>query len=180
MIKEFHLDSIVLKALASVVEDKTYKPGEFVLKEGEDAEAAFYIISKGEVELTSNEGRKEMLNMYCHFGDETMLLDAKAGSSEESDPTTTEAPYTVRNTGKEDCLVGLARLKDCRRIFDTRYLGKPKPSARDSIIDRHMALGDFERHRIIGCGKATFLGDGGWPDSALTREVRTFFFDTLS
>lgn len=136
------------------MQEATHKPGEYVLKEGEQTEAAFYIINKGQLELTSAGGRKETLIVYSHFGDEMMLLDAETGKNDYSDPTTVNAPYTVQVCGDGDCTVGILKLEDCRRVFDTTYLGKTREAIRDSIVDRKFSLQELDKHRIIGCGRS--------------------------
>ena len=143
------------------IDEKTYRAGEYILKEGQTVEAALYLIHNGKVELTSSQGATSThtqatttLTSLCHFGEEMMLIDQIAGSNGPSDPTTTVAPYTA--TVVEECQIGALSLEDCRKVVDTVYLGKGFDPVKDSLFQRQVKLTELKKHTILGAGKSCY------------------------
>lgn len=57
-----------------LVEPKTFKPGELVMRHG-DAGQYFYMILQGKAEVTSGEVEKKIYGMYDYFGETSLILD---------------------------------------------------------------------------------------------------------
>lgn len=148
-IQDTRLDAATLRSLAGLIEDKSYKSGEVIMTERLKTPAALYLIRQGRVKLVSR-ARNETLGAMGYFGEETMLHDAEMGKNGPSDSTEMDAPYSVEVL--EDCKLGVLSLENCRKVFDTIYVGKGEPSVADSLFDRQMTVKDLVMHRILGAG----------------------------
>jgi Cyclic nucleotide-binding domain len=154
IIKDTKLSPATIGSLAMFVNEKSYRVGEYIIKEGQTTEAALYLIHNGKVELTSPKSASTetaALTSLCHFGEEMMLIDQIAGSNGPSDPTTAVSPYTARVT--EDCQVGILFLEDCRKCFDTVEIGRGSVTVNDSLFQRQVKLAELKKHTILGAGK---------------------------
>lgn len=117
---------------------------------GKVTEAALYLLRKGSVHLKAFLRSVEMEEVGF-FGEDMLTLDARTGKGSPSHPTTLKAPYTVQAT--TDAVLVKLTLADCRKVFDTTYLGKGKPKHSDSIKGKsNLHLNNFKRHTILGAG----------------------------
>jgi serine/threonine protein kinase len=138
-------------ALTELIRDREFADASHILEEGKEYNAAFYIIRKGRVQLTSSEsGETEELTIGQYFGEEMMYVDAKKHKNGPKDPTSAVAPYTV--TVLEECKCGVLTLENCRRVFDTTMIGRGSHSNRDSIVKKNVQMKDFDKHSILGAG----------------------------
>jgi CRP-like cAMP-binding protein len=148
-IQDTRLDAATLRSVAGFVEDKNYKAGDVIMTERLKTPASLYLIRQGRVKLVSR-ARNETLGALGYFGEETMLHDAQTGKNGPSDTIVIDAPYSVEVL--EDCRLGVLTLENCRKVFDTIYMGKGEPGVADSIVDRQITLKELAKHRILGAG----------------------------
>jgi serine/threonine protein kinase len=152
------------------VEDKKFPKGSVILKEGDDVEAALYLVREGKVKITSNDDSTgNIIGDGAYFGEVMLSLDVQYaseavekgrvnGDSLSSEyllqkPTTTKNPYTV--TVEEDVVCGVLTLKACRGIFDTSSFGRGKkrlPSFTASVIEGKIDFDDLQKHVMLGTG----------------------------
>lgn len=138
------------------------------MTEGKDVEAALYLVRKGKIKITSNDGsRNDTLEEGAYFGEDTISLDvqyAKKAARDHMDlgmtvspefvmskPTVTKASYTI--SVEEDAVCGVLTLKACRSVFDTTRFGHGRPQQLSaSAVERNTELTDLKRHVMLGTG----------------------------
>lgn len=126
VIKDSHYDQKTLASLARHFKDKEFKKGHMVVQEGRMTEAALYFPrGKLRLELTDQAGtRKEIVEDGGYFGEDQLLADVQLGNKSIKDSTMVMAPYTV--TVLEDGLCGVLTLVECRKVVDTKSIGRVK------------------------------------------------------
>lgn len=151
MLHDTNLSVRMLDSLVTYIKHNEFIQGDQVMRLGHDTEAALYFLKKGTIHVKSST-TDETMEEVGMFGDELLLLDAKNRKNGPNDTTKVSAPYTV-TVMSETCELGMLRLKDCRKVFDTRYMGKGLPTKEDSIMSmRSVSVKDFTRHTILGAG----------------------------
>mmetsp|Transcript_7032 Transcript_7032/g.9158 ORF Transcript_7032/g.9158 Transcript_7032/m.9158 type:complete len:803 (+) Transcript_7032:90-2498(+) len=150
-IHDTHLSNKILDSMIKYVKTIEFNEGDEIVRLGEETEAGLYTLHKGSVHL-KNSTRDVTMDEVGMFGDDLMLLDAQTGKNGPRDTTKVKAPYTVKVTS-EKVVVAVLFLKDCRKIFDTAYMGKGLPNKEDSIRALStVSVTDFTKHAILGAG----------------------------
>jgi len=150
IIQHTHLDPSDLAALADLIVDDVYRTGYVIFTQGEQVDAAFYLVRKGRVHIKSADGKIDKdIGEGGYFGEDMLAEDAKLGSNR--DPVCTPA-YTV--TVLENCTLGCLSLEECRTMIDTTLVGKGKTKMTASLIggDADIKMSDLQRHKILGAG----------------------------
>jgi len=147
IIKNSKLDQRTLISLTKLIRDKTFKNGEKILIKGIPLPPALYVLRKGSVEVTDKNGNKETKESGSYFGDEQLLVDTKGRL-----PNPSAMPDYSVTASSEKVVLGVLRLEACRRVVDTRLLGKPPPTVKDSLLDRSIKEDELKRHKILGAG----------------------------
>lgn len=145
------LDPPMYTSLCALVQDQSFVSGNKLMIEGKEYPAALFVIRTGKLLLTSNiSGEERELIAGDHFGEDTMLLDARRLRNGPHDATKVPYKYTV--SALEDATVGILTLERCRRVFDTTNMGKGSNKFRDSIMRDNLQMHDFTKHTILGAG----------------------------
>jgi hypothetical protein len=148
------LNSISLTSLAQLVKDVKFKPKSIICRANMPTEAALYLVRTGTVTL--EEGAKTtMVGPGGYFGEEQLKADIGKGSKFGiMSPSETKPAYTAK-AGSEEVSIGVIKLKNCRRIMDTRHIGTPLAGTslmNDSIVEQGIKMEELEKHTILGAG----------------------------
>lgn len=131
--------------------DHRYKKGRTIINEGQEVEAALYLIRKGRLRLVSSEqDEPTYVDPNGFFGEDQLMADVVRGRNGPYDPTTTTAKYTVQVL--EDVVAGVLTLAVCRKCLDTTNFGRPHASVLDSLVQRELPMAELEKHKILGAG----------------------------
>jgi hypothetical protein len=160
ILRDAHLQPTDFEHLISLLADKSSQKDEVVMKEGDQAKAALYLVREGSVEISTDDGsRSEVVEAGGYFGDDQLLADAHGDADASSN---IPAPYTV-TVLSEKCFFGVLTLEDCRTVFDTKVLDdevnqgpcpeimKKRAFVRDSV-QASVSLTDLNRHSMLGEG----------------------------
>ena len=102
------------------------------------------------LELTDKAGtRKETLEVGGYFGDDQLLADVQSGKNSMKDTTNIRANYTVKVLEGGAC--GLLTLAECRKVVDTKFIGKVMAREMTSPMIQ-VTMQDLQRHSILGAG----------------------------
>ena len=114
-------------------------------------EAALHFPRGGlKLELTNKAGsRKETFEVGGYFGEDQLLADVQSGKNSMKDTTLIMASYTV--TVLEDGLCGLLTLAECRKVVDTKFIGKEMAREASAPLMK-LGMQDLHRHTILGAG----------------------------
>eukprot|EP00522_Entomoneis_paludosa_P010587 CAMPEP_0172450240 /NCGR_PEP_ID=MMETSP1065-20121228/8671_1 /TAXON_ID=265537 /ORGANISM="Amphiprora paludosa, Strain CCMP125" /LENGTH=791 /DNA_ID=CAMNT_0013202019 /DNA_START=138 /DNA_END=2513 /DNA_ORIENTATION=+ len=150
IINDTKLTNKMLDSLCKYIKAVEYKEGDAIMRIGKPTEAALYALRSGTVHLKGTT-QDLVMDKVGMFGDDMLDLDAKTGKNGPNDSTKVNAPYSVVVTSP-NVVVGVLLLKDCRKVFDTIYMGKGLPSKDDSIRYTQAKITDFTKHTILGAG----------------------------
>mmetsp|Transcript_24681 Transcript_24681/g.68259 ORF Transcript_24681/g.68259 Transcript_24681/m.68259 type:complete len:789 (-) Transcript_24681:113-2479(-) len=150
VIHDTNLSHRMLDSLVQYIHTVQFKEGTSIMTMGSPTEAGLYFLRGGTVHLKSPTSDITMEKVGM-FGDDLLDLDAKTGKNGPRDTTTVKAPYTVKVTSST-ATVGVLLLKDCRKVFDTIYMGKGLPTKEDSIRNMPANMDMFQKHTILGAG----------------------------
>ncbi|CAB9518957.1 activated protein kinase catalytic subunit alpha-1 [Seminavis robusta] len=170
VVHDTYLEPAILDAMAGGIADRKFPKGTVLTTEGEDTEAAIYLVRSGKIAIQSKDGTKDVHagkgtffgedtlsndRQYANRGNKTDDLEASVDMSSEyvmSKPTTTKAHYTA--VVEEDAVCGVLTLKSCRTLFDTTRLGRGKGPLEmtASIVEKKAQLSDLKKHVMLGTG----------------------------
>jgi serine/threonine protein kinase/CRP-like cAMP-binding protein len=148
-------DGRVLSFLSTKVVDVHFPAGTILCSEGQPLQhpAALYLVRKGMIEIdTTGESNTEFVITDGYFGDDQLLADTKEYRGKYI------APYTAMVT--EDCTCGVLKLIDCRKVLNTRQMGRVDHRFRfDSLVAAQestppvpLKLDDFSFLQMVGSG----------------------------
>jgi len=152
IIQDSKFDQKMVLSLARRFADKEMSTGDVIMEEGSMVDAALYF-PRGEckLELTDSSGtRTETIEVGGYFGDDQLLADTESGKAGHKDPTTTKAKYTVKVLEGGAC--GVLTLAECRKVVDTRFMGKVKSAEMQRKVLTDIGMSDLNRHAILGAG----------------------------
>ena len=148
--------------LAAYVTDMTLTKKDKILVEGEETEAALYLVREGTVKITTNDfKRSDRISAGGFFGQEYLTID----TGDDSDADGNITPEYTATVYSEECVVGVLKLADCRNVFDTTrkvggetifnqcqsFLDK-RATIRESIKN-NLPLEALNRERVLGEGQ---------------------------
>lgn len=149
MLSDCNLNDQELTALGRLVKTRKFPAGTYLCEQGESTRAALYLIRSGTVRI----GNKT-LGPDEYFGDEQLKADVGAGAGYHLESPSEVLPeYSA--VAETDVVCGVLRLADCRKVFDTRFIGQSKASAEklyDSLVERGLQLDDLQKHTVLGSG----------------------------
>ena len=142
--------------------DKTLAKADVIFEEGEETEAALYLVREGSVTITTNDlKRSEYIMAGGYFGQEHMVADA---SGDGLDAVGTLSSNFTATVDSDECVLGVLKLADCRAVFDTtkrvgdsifeqcqNFLDK-RVTVRETIKNK-LPLDALNRERILGEGQ---------------------------
>lgn len=140
-------------SLAELVADRTWLSGSRIFEAGKSTNAALYFVRSGNVTIQAK-GKSETktIGPDGFFGDDLLLADVGNESYVLGAKEVSVVPkYTVTVSGDEAVTCGVLTLAHCRKILDTRGLGKPAV-AQNSIVSHKVQLTDLKRHKVLGAG----------------------------
>jgi CRP-like cAMP-binding protein len=142
----------VLTYLASCIKDKKYPKGHSINIEGFRIDSpALYLVrggSNGKIHITNKHGRNEFIGVDYFFGEDQLLSDTKG----EQKISVSDYTATVVD---DDLTLGVLKLESCRKVMNTRKMGKQQTFNFDSLKispGKPLTLNDLHRHRILGAG----------------------------
>lgn len=146
-------DPRVLSFLATKVVDQHFPSGTIICAKGQPLlyPAALYLVRKGTVEIEmSFKDDIECIKTDGYFGDDQLMADTIEFRGKYI-PT-----YTAVAT--EDCTCGVLKLVDCRKVLNTRQMGRGSRNFKfDSLVagdgdDVFIGLEDLTILKMIGSG----------------------------
>lgn len=141
------LDQQSLSSLSKLIKDRQYKKGDSIFTAGAEIPAALYFVREGSIQIKHKASSTQIKDAGSYFGDDQLLADSQNGVKRSATAVTTYSATVL-----EDCTVGILLLSDCRKVLDTRFMGRPLPSIKDSLLDRGVKMSELKRHKILGAG----------------------------
>lgn len=124
--------------------------------QGANTPAALYLVRKGRIELSREDGRgHQIVEEGGYFGHETLIVDwnrtVEELTSIDDDSPTVKSKFTISSMDSETIL-GVLTLKECRMVIDTTMIGKGKRTDFTSIVDEDIPLKSLKKHGMLGTG----------------------------
>lgn len=132
-----------------MIGDRICPAGTKLCVEGEDTEAALYLIRSGKIKATKS-GTSHELSNGAYVGEDQLMADAKRKSSGPKSPTRITAAETLEVV--EDTVVGVLTLASCRKVLNTKFLGSPHGDVLASMKQTMIEMKDLKKHSILGAG----------------------------
>lgn len=167
-IKSVKLDSDTLDTLAESVNDKAFKDGERIMKQGEQVEPCLYLVREGQVTLSSDDGSfSRDVGAGGYFGVEKLLVPKNAPNDKAKPSKDMKLPaqWNVTVSGGKPCVVGVLSLVDSQEILDNDGKIKEKPIVQkpesqmvvkrkqtSKIVQNSVKMEDLEFINVLGDG----------------------------
>jgi Protein kinase domain len=113
-----------------------------------------YLVRTGSVTIQSDKGETKTVRSGGYFGEDQLKADVGAKDYKVGSVATCVPSYTVI-AGAEDVTCGVLTVTACRKVLNTRCIGKPEAVSRvmyDSIVDKGVPLKSLKRHAVLGAG----------------------------
>lgn len=148
MFRDSVLDEVNMSALVDLIEEDLFAKDHVIAEEGEETEAALYLVREGSVVVESVDKKwNKTITSGGYFGDDMLLADHTLLGVGRP---VVASKYSV-TVVEDGTRTGVLKLGAIRKILDTTVLGLGKDPT-ISPIDKSIRMDDLTRHVMLGAG----------------------------